>query len=684
MELNLQNEFVIFRNEEPYKFVKEIKTVERSIIGEGYLEEFRWSTDNGTFSSWVILSGSALRDLPLTEDEPDLYIQNRVTNLDNNPISIDGYSYTFEHWTASELDIKYPPVICDTRGILKNAIEITSAIFKPYEINYSLCMYNELNYTVNNLFGWDVEYFRVEPDLKTIDPILMEYSLGTSFDKQCVKVLVPDNEFPDAKPDYIPMGIEFEMPFEVHIDKSYWQELYPGTMPQADDVMYFPKSRRIYDVLNSYAVKAFMEEESYYAIALVKHTPKSNIIKSLEIEDYMDQLATSVEKEFGETTDNMVEDIANPQQFERFQGSKYDITRQYINESLVVVEEKVNSGNVILMERHYDMSNLLTETVISYYAKANLTVDEDFGYSSWFNIINKRTIVNIDNVSNFALIDNTITFKFNRIRQYTVGDWIEFKRGEIKFIITVDSVSESGGETTIIGEIDTNILDNLNQRFPNWSMLGNYQISPADKNTLLLGWNTVTNTGIDIAILLNRYISIKINDKNYFFSITNDILFNTWYGIVINASNKFKQIDVEIWGIKPNEHENGLLNLFTQTIPIDSIIYNTDVEYSLIGSPIKLTNIRIWNKTMQIEKQENILSQLIVNDAHLAIVIDNALPINTLPYIARIDDIDIKSSDIKDDTSNATIDVNPDESKDYGVWIDGEGPSDDTYNITND
>jgi hypothetical protein len=58
--------------------------------------------------------------------------------------------------------------------------------------------------------------------------------------------------------------------------------------------------------------------------------------------------------------------------------------------------------------------------------------------------------------------------------------------------------------------------------------------------------------------------------------------------------------------------------------------------YRLISSPLSITNIRLFDSLENdTEKQMTLLNEAIVEDAQLAIIIDNALPRLRLPWIAK-------------------------------------------------
>ena len=54
--------------------------------------------------------------------------------------------------------------------------------------------------------------------------------------------------------------------------------------------------------------------------------------------------------------------------------------------------------------------------------------------------------------------------------------------------------------------------------------------------------------------------------------------------------------------------------------------WETDVNWTLRGSEFNLTNIRMFDKTIEDEQHVNVLHQYVVRDAQHAIIIDNAIP----------------------------------------------------------
>jgi hypothetical protein len=117
---------------------------------------------------------------------------------------------------------------------------------------------------------------------------------------------------------------------------------------------------------------------------------------------------------------------------------------------------------------------------------------------------------------------------------------------------------------------------------------------------------------------------------------------NFWYGLFINMSNFYRQLSVDLWIRKwsetnPTPQQTTLLeNIYSSVQTIEPMDLSSSREYSLIGSNLSLTNIRLYDKIeTEQSKQINMLNQTIVKDAQFSIIIDNAIPRLTLPWIAN-------------------------------------------------
>jgi hypothetical protein len=137
-----------------------------------------------------------------------------------------------------------------------------------------------------------------------------------------------------------------------------------------------------------------------------------------------------------------------------------------------------------------------------------------------------------------------------------------------------------------------------------------------------------------VARISNTKLEIVINGQIHTFLHNMILGSDEWYGIIINMSNTFRELSVSIYYLdlsnnanRPQDSNNNLELQFSETRSLtQAYVWDLDKHYQLRGGRIKLTNIRLWNKTIEEEQHSNILNQSLVRDAHLAKIIDNAIP----------------------------------------------------------
>ena len=114
-----------------------------------------------------------------------------------------------------------------------------------------------------------------------------------------------------------------------------------------------------------------------------------------------------------------------------------------------------------------------------------------------------------------------------------------------------------------------------------------------------------------------------------------------WYAAVINLNQIAKQLSLflyntpELTGSINPELTADLKNIYVNTQTVPSISVPDGYAWKLLGCQTDLTNIRIWSEPIEEELQELILSQYVVKDSHLALVLDNASPELMLPTVTN-------------------------------------------------
>ena len=151
----------------------------------------------------------------------------------------------------------------------------------------------------------------------------------------------------------------------------------------------------------------------------------------------------------------------------------------------------------------------------------------------------------------------------------------------------------------------------------------------------------INDKGLKIELFENRHIKITSNNTYAYYSFASNydgLAVDTWYGLFINFSNIFRQITVNVWKMEWNSSTNLpattnltlILNKMQNMMPLDR---TSCTGYFLEPSLMDLTNVRLFNRVVETEKQMLVLNQNIVKDAHNALIIDNAIPQSHLPYV---------------------------------------------------
>ena len=114
-----------------------------------------------------------------------------------------------------------------------------------------------------------------------------------------------------------------------------------------------------------------------------------------------------------------------------------------------------------------------------------------------------------------------------------------------------------------------------------------------------------------------------------------------WYAATINLNNLAKQLSlflyntVELTAAINPDRTADLKSIYINTQTITATSVPAGYAWKLLGCETDLTNIRIWSEPIEEELQELILSQYVVKDSHLALLLDNASPELLLPTVTN-------------------------------------------------
>jgi hypothetical protein len=741
-------EYVVLANNEPYENVQKVTGIVECVTNAGVgtilKKEFRYSLDCTTFSEFQEINNENFAKI---ESFKHAWFQFRYILLSGGPTTISKVNLTYDKILSNPYTGYEKPDITDDSKIYAFPISYKSNfLWEPYKMNKAVRLYKDLNLMVNNLFGHDTVYYRALPNGRSKDVFLMEHSLFEHDEGQCVKVVVPNNAFPDNKLNMGPFGVDFEMPFEVQVDKDYFQTIFgDGSGPQKRDVIYFPRTGRIYEISSSYLFRDFMNEPLYFKVTLIKWLPKTNVEQS-ETLDTLESFTVSASSLFGEEIANEEVKVTDPQQF-NVATTREDPVRDYLSRDQEIIEERLINYHTIVSEFHYnlnklanvsslkvkiDTSNLVkdnvyyarfspsstqsdiqyyyafkkltykgksfdnkaifeyaagtsqleslyyssqifgpgslfnlydvdysgetsldpvvscdtleyasfyTPEIIKYKASADFPKEQDRSFSAWFRI-QDSTFASIP-VSSFSFdkYSREIDIVLSKPSMYFVGDNIEFSRISASDFFMFGTVVSVISDTHIVVEFPQYIIDFISSSYSSWT---NYTDIKVQKSLPRIFLNSLNNSkGIRIELYGKRHFKMTMNSIEHYFSLPNNsssLEKDQWYGIFVNMSNTFRQLTLNIWKIQWNSTTNlpattDLSLVLNKTISIEKVDMTTDHGFTLVPSSMDLTNIRLFNRVSETDKQPLILNQNIVKDAHLALIIDNALPQSKLPYI---------------------------------------------------
>jgi hypothetical protein len=671
------------------------------------LKEFRWSTNNSNWSLWMPLLQENIDVIEL-DPAKEFYVEFKFTaNSDEDsspyfpegtnletPIVLENFDVDLVYREIDYRDlVTKPAILCSKELYTKSVIfnpTCTDKLFKPYDVNKGINVYQDLSRTVNELFGHEINYYSIQPNGRGKDVILKEYSLFDVVAEKCVKVMVPGNNFPDNKPIYDTFGIQFEQPLEIHIDRKYFESIFgKGAAPRKRDIIFFPLTNRIYQIESTYLHRDFNLYPVFFKCQLMKYEVKQNTqflnpVAEKELHDY----TVNTKDLFGEETQDEIEKVTKKQQyFISSQRRSEDPTRAYIDHYLPIIEFDLNNNYTIVFNSYYDLERYLYDDPLSnskteeqreavrYKSVPILGDNDELSFTCWFktrNYIDKTKLVNRPSaklsISSYVQGSGTITYSSSTPHKLTMADGYvsiladSARSGGFKILSIPDQysfrVADNG--STISGSIATWKFQKAQAR--------NLIYGRKDGNgiSIQMIWSGSNLTPTSTEYLQTGSFRILINNLEIlspFGAGTNSPIGNfiptldDWYGFVFNFSNIFKQYSVNVWQMlydpeNPDAQtsdlgivhfKEGLISQkYTYEIPSD-IEQSNQVEtwksdnnsYKILGSPLYLTNLRIFQNMIEKEKQSAILNQNVVGDSQLAIIIDNAKPVLKLPKIAK-------------------------------------------------
>ena len=643
----------------PYENVVEVLGFSDSITGETtslyYTKDFRWGIDGVTYSDWIGLTDPNLEALSLNPNNK-FWIQYRYTQVGDGELTFN--SIALEVVTDGGVICKIPQISCEgadgCSGALNLAFDCCGGSWNPYDISRAGQMYTQLSAMASNLFGFCVKYYKTKADQRSKDVILKEYSLFDVIASGDIKIMIPDNELPTRDIAFNPLMMDFPVQFEIHIVKSAFEAVFGvGSKPQMRDYLYFEQFlNRMYEVDAMAEADDFMYTGSYWRVSLVQFQKRTNVLYdggdgastaqkqiSEDIKIETDALTSNVEDKFRVERENQFKDVRKPNEYNTIGSQANDYVRRALNKKMSITEENLYNNWTIISKYHYALGTLTDRSLgVKYRYKGGWTNTESRAFTFWFRPQYTKPIQR--NILITAISDNLGNPKLTTPGLPTApvediikaGDWLSVKgTNSYNGIQKVKSVA---GNTITL---DTTYLDNV--------ITPNAKFAKEISNTFLQYDTDVDPPQILVSFTYTtNWFIISLNDSGvntyYKYDLSKSSLSLTkgeWYAAVINLNNLSKQLSLFLYNtvedaqaINP-DRTSDLKSIYVKTLTIPATGMVNDYAWKLLGCQTDLTNIRIWSQPIEEELQELILSQYVVKDSHLALLIDNASPELLLP-----------------------------------------------------
>lgn len=368
--------------------------------------DFRWSQDNvssdgGQMSELRPLNNSiGPRDLLGMTFDPTkpLWVDvkaevHRLSSLH----SLSLLSVTFELETADGTIQSCPQLCTDCddpylAGCTNVVIDCSDPIYDPYNLSKPTAIYSEISELSANMWGHDTQYFRVEPDQRSRDVILKEYSLYNVKEQGNLKIMVPDNEMPTREFQYDIFGMGFE-DFEIHITKGQMEAAFgPGIHPRPRDYMYIPIMNRMYEVSSVSFADEFNQTMTYWRLMLSKYEERTSSIIDTDttegqaMEQQLDDLYTGVEEVFGAEQKDEFEKTTKSTQYQTVFSEVGDGVRDRIHNGLVISDKELRNKWTIVAKNHYDLESVKDRGIecLLYKKFSQLPNTNNLAITTWF------------------------------------------------------------------------------------------------------------------------------------------------------------------------------------------------------------------------------------------------------------------------------------------------------------
>lgn len=490
-----------------------------------------------------------------------------------------------------------PNAILNSMNMQNQANSATQ--WNPYDTSKTVEWYNYLANTINSMLGFTIDYHRTDPDGKGIDKVMFEYQLFNIVDMKQIKVLVPENNFPDNSVVINQFNLDLFDTFKIAIMKDEFKKAFGVEFrPGKEDIIYFCQTNRMYIVKHAQIHKDVMNAGVYYDVVLEKYEKRANVLNRVEeSKNKIEELTrnTTIDDLFGFEQKEQQDQISNKIQTK---PKSFDYIRNNTHPKLNYYRKKIFNGmDSLMFESFYLLNDVpATENAIVYNITDNKVVSSDVrSFSFWFNIPNqydKDSAITKRVFESYYPKDGLMFNLMDNMSVDGLGYKIWYQNNKIWFMINDK-----------IFTLEYKLLTNM------W-------------NILIINFNQ-----------RNGEVSMKIYRRN----TTIDVLLchpKTYELITLDYDTEQSDIQYEINtnGFKPIDNNEKIVSTQdSDFVMMNSIKYTFNETYEFThtdtlkikGSNMYLTNIRILDDLILDGEEQIFLNQTIVKNEQNVILADN-------------------------------------------------------------
>lgn len=655
----------IFRLVEPVSKLVDIASISEFVELNGnnpafLTKQFRWSRDGQNWSLWISYTdalNSIAGEIERAFVEFKYTYDNNTYNALAQPVLIEEIQFAVVSNSESGEATSFAKTGCSAEGC-PVVVADREASFNPYGVDSAIGIARELSYQTNKIFGHEVVYFKTEPDRTSGDYIFKEWTLYKTTNRKCVKIMVPDNIFPDSKPVFNEFGVDFEVPFEIHIDHTYFQSIFgTDSQPRKRDYLYIPLTNRMYEIQGSFLHRGFMMEPIYWKVQLTKFHPNIDmLIEDEAIKASLDNVILTTADLFGKEATEQTQDALMKQQYATI-SKKFDEVRERIHPNLRSRILDITYNYAPLIEHYYDLNSIqpllqsykptTTNTTADQYLDTN-TPNKWYAYegsevfSDWLGgRLNVGDTNYYTNGSTSIKLDGPKD-SFSPLGRYVLIEGYKALGSATRKNLVLDSgeLKIKKSETAVIYREKPDLV-----QYNNLTVTALVKFNSGFTESSIIRTKDNTNgAGLEVAGVIwndagtdKLRIVVYINGAARTFE-TGTVERDTWYAIIIPISNEFSQVGVTRYAFQQDpanvKNFNKLVMVASSFQALPSPMQSSNSNFVLIAGNYSIANIRVFKTMVQEEDHDYIISQLYIRDESMLALIDNAKPQLNVPFIA--------------------------------------------------